>query len=149
MIKRLQRRFVLIAVGSLAFVWLLLVGVIDLAFFIHTERTTDARLLVLAENEGKFPEKKKPSDFFVDREKKMNAEAPFDMRFFTVSLDEDGTVFAVNTGKIFAISTEDASAYAQVLFEKEKTKGYVDNYKYKRISLKEDPSKEMYIFLDY
>lgn len=77
---------------------------------------------------------------------KLSAEAAFDTRYFTVTLMRDGTVSTINTGKISAISTEDASQLASSLYERNKQKGYCDNYKF--ITKQLNNGRIMYIFLD-
>ncbi len=63
-------------------------------------------------------------------EKKMTAEAPFDTRYFTIKVTDKNTIVSVNTGMIAAVSTEKAINYTNQLTEKNKTSGFIDNYKY-------------------
>lgn len=65
-------------------------------------------------------------------------------------MNNDGTIKAINTGKIAAISTESASSYASSLYKKNRTKGYIDCYKY-MAQTKTDSSGDsyiLYVFLD-
>ncbi len=179
MIKSLQKRFIAIAMFSMAFVLALIIAGINIANYISVNQTLEDRLQVLADNGGTFPDgttgtdspssdaKKRYGDI-VDTEEELSlapsvrrtissltAEAEYDTRYFTVTLHEDGTVYAINTGNISAISTGDASDYATELFSRGKTSGYVGNYKYCVISIQAYNSKgenaetmQMYIFLD-
>ncbi len=86
----------------------------------------------------------------------LTAEAAYDTRYFTITLHEDGTVYATDTGKISAVSSADAADYATALFAKDKGSGYVDIYRYcttpiRTYNLNDGSSGEtltMYIFLD-
>lgn len=65
-------------------------------------------------------------------------------------MNNDGTIKAINTGKIAAISTESASSYASSLYKKNRTKGYIACYKY-MAQTKTDSSGDsyiLYVFLD-
>lgn len=173
MIKTLQRKFIAIAMSSMAIVLALIILCINTANYINVDRTLDDRLKILADNKGNFPmdfnkeiilsndkdEEEEAEDHVVesfDSHRKLSAEAPYDTRYFTVTLHSDGTVYAVNTGKISAISTTDASEYAISLWEKEEESGYINNYKYCVIPIRsyrvtDGSVKEvmkMYIFLD-
>ena len=43
----------------------------------------------------------------------MSPEAPYETRFFTVSLDENGKVIATDTGFIAAVEPADAAEFAK------------------------------------
>lgn len=179
MIKSLQRRFIAIAMFSMALVLALIIAGINIANYVSVNQTLDERLQVLADNGGTFPDSSSSagspsSDVssrygdILDTEEELSlapsvrrsissltAEAEYDTRYFTVTLHEDGTVYAINTGNISAISTGDASDYAATLYSRGKTAGYVGNYKYCVISILAYNSKgenaetmQMYIFLD-
>lgn len=57
----------------------------------------------------------------------------------------DGTVFSVDTGRIAAVSSEEAAEYAAQLYAQGKTGGFFENYKYQAHACNEGI---MYIFLD-
>lgn len=80
----------------------------------------------------------------------LSAETPFDTRYFTVTLDSEGTVTSINTGNIAAVSESKAQEYAQNLFAKGKSEGFINNYKYRVIYGTNSDFKAftMYIFLD-
>lgn len=55
MIKRLQRKFVLIAMGSLLAVMVVLVGAINAVNFVQMDRRADRLLELISQNGGGFP----------------------------------------------------------------------------------------------
>lgn len=75
----------------------------------------------------------------------MTAETPYETRFFTVLLKESGDPVTVDTGKIAAVSTDEAVGIAQELLSAGKTAGYYGNYKYLAA---ENEKGTLYIFID-
>lgn len=133
----------------------MIIGSINLANYLNISHNIDSKLELILQNGGTFPKLDKPlglepshKDGF--RKHGISAESPFDTRYFTVSMNHDGTIKAINTGKIAAISTESASSYASALYKKNRTRGYIDCYKYVA-QTKTDSSGDIYIlyvFLD-
>lgn len=160
MIKTLRRKFIAIAMCSMAIVLFLLIGGINLINYYHINASTDARLNILTNNQGSFPNENRnqapPIDFPDSKASgqkpfhEISPEAPFDTRFFTVILKADGTIVSVDTGKIAAVSTQEACDYALSLYENQKTEGYFNCYKYRAISVFGTAKEQhtMYIFLD-
>lgn len=170
MIKTLRRKFIAIAMCSMAAVLLVLIGGINIANYLNINRAADARLDILAENGGRFPHDVIPrlSDKAFQAEnpaasdpaaqspdtqrtfRKMSKEAPFDTRFFTVSIQQDGSVAFVDTGKIAAVSTQDACDYALALWQQQSNGGYYAHYKYRAVPIlsAEGETNTLYIFLD-
>lgn len=159
---------------SISLVLFVIIGSINLASYLNISHTINSRLELILANGGTFPafnqhpdglagqpqdkpaiqpqpdhaDAPYPKDAFHQRG--ISAESPFDTRYFTVKMDSDGTIKAVNTGKIAAISTTSASEYALSLYEKGRTNGYIDCYKY-AAEEKTDAggnSAILYVFLD-
>lgn len=149
MIKKLRRHFILITLISIALVLGVMMSAINIENYHSVNIRADEKLSVIADNDGTFPKKNgeneyKPFDYKM-LEKKMTAEAPFDTRYFTVKVTDKNTIVSVNTGMIAAVSTEKAINYTNQLTKKNKTSGFIDNYKYTCVDT--DDGK-MYIFLD-
>jgi two-component system, OmpR family, sensor histidine kinase CiaH len=152
MIKKLQRKFIVISMGSLFLVMLFLIGLMNGIYFIQTEIRTNESINIIAENEGKFPEfiKGDPKNGHPKIDDplfgfKMNAETPYEKRYFIVELASDGSIEQINTSHIAAITSKDALEYATDIIESEKTDGYIGIYKYKII---EKDNGNMIIFMD-
>ncbi len=79
------------------------------------------------------------------RHRDYSPETPYEIRYFSVELEQGGELSSVNTGKIAAVSTEEAVAMAQALREKGRTSGYEGNYKYLAA---ETEDGTLYVFLD-
>lgn len=87
------------------------------------------------------PEKKTPPD----KHKYMSAETPYETRYFAVRLNDNGVVITVDTGKIAAIQTEDAVAFAKELWESGEEEGFLGSYRYLVVDGEED---NIIIFVD-
>ena len=150
MIKALRRKFIIITMCSITAVLTIIMLVINVTNYHRVGANADQILTVLAENEGSFPKFDGPREevgrdgkkFFPDD---ISPEAPFETRYFTVSIKEDGTVASVDTGRIAAVDTEGASGYAQELYERGKMSGFYGNYKYRAVS---NEDGYLYIFVD-
>lgn len=79
------------------------------------------------------------------RKELITAETPYETRYFTVSIKDNGTPESIDTGKIAAVSTEDALEMAQRLIAAGKTRGYESNYKY---LIKKTDTGSLCIFID-
>ena len=170
MIKSLRKKFIAIAMCSVFFVLAGIVGTINVINFANVNNTANSRLAYISENGGELqmvklhgnenfdgtapPNEEQPPELdkeqmtkdFKEKFKNLSAETPFDTRYFTATVDGSGTVVAVNTGNIAAVTEEEAQNYAEELAQKGKTGGFYGNG-YKFTTLETDEGT-MYIFLD-
>lgn len=145
MIKKLQKKFVTVAMCSVAIVLFLIMGVVNAANYVSMLNDADNLLSVIIENNGVFPRRDKPNNSLHLHTDDMSPEAPYETRFFTVILGESGNVVAVDTGFIAAIDTQTAIDYAKEIQLSGKTSGFKDDYKY---STTECAEGTMTVFLD-
>lgn len=171
--KRLRIKFIVVAMASVVVVLAGIVTAINVANYVNVCEQADAKLELLAQNDGQFPEsltkaadpdgdvlqkgqtKEDPGKGQVDPGsepgkdaglgKGMSAETPFETRYFTVSLDSRGSVASVNVSNIMAVSSSEAQELAQGLFEDSSEKGFYGVYRYLAVS---SDNQTMYLFLD-
>ncbi|MBR1747130.1 MAG: HAMP domain-containing histidine kinase [Clostridia bacterium] len=169
MIKRLRRKFIAIAMISVAAVLLAIIGGINIANFVSANNLADEKLVLLARSGGSFfttegesrpkeertPEGEPPAegnptdrpalppDEFADKHG-INAETPFEARYFTVFYEADGSM-TVNIDRIAAVDEEQAKDYAYSVMRWKKDKGYIDDYRFLKTTIE---GKEAYLFLD-
>ena len=143
---------------SVSIVLIAIVGTINIANYITTNQALDARLSLIADNGGTFPDMT-PGDSGKKLEPKtdqppamndlqkhgISQESPFDTRYFTVTIASDGTVGSVDTGKIASISAGTAEEYAAELWKEGKKKGFFADYKYLAT---DSDGTTMYVFLN-
>lgn len=152
MIKKLRRKFIAISVLSVFLVLAVIMTAINILNYSRVVRDSDAVLIVLAENDGQFPKrigsKRKDRNrdwFFSELSPDLSPELPYESRYFTVRLSAEGTVCSVDTGRIAAVDTETAKEYAEKLWKKTGTSGFVSNYRYLK---KEEDGNMIILFLD-
>lgn len=157
MIKRLQRKFVLIVAICLFIVEALIIGVINYINIRTVNAENDNLMQMIAENDGRIPDffprgdnkmrrdMKYPDDIPQRMRKNFNEETKYQTRFFTVDIDYEGNVTGVNTGQIAAVDSEQAVTLAKQVLESGDKDGYTENYKY---TVSEKENVRTVIFLD-
>lgn len=147
MIKNLQRKFIMITMGSLALVMVILLGSINVINIYQIGRRVNGALKILSENQGKFPMYQKvklpPSELKFDFQ--MNEETQFETRYFVVKVNKDGSIREIDTSHVAAVSSDDAAGYANKILSGGKNSGYKGIYKYKVVD-KQDGY--MLVFMD-
>ncbi len=146
MIRKLQRKFIMITMMSLTLVMALLVGSINVINFHQTDRLVRGTIKLLADNQGKFPkfEKEKPPHNKPDSGL-MNEETPYVTRYFSVEVNENSSIGKIDTSHITAVTSEDAAEYTAKVLSNGNSSGYKGIYKYAVVK-KENGS--MVIFVD-
>lgn len=148
MIKKLQKRVVIIAVSSVAAVLLIIMGTILIASYIQIISEADSTILMLEQNNGSYP-KVDDGGFggnnAVRPKQGISPEAQFETRFFTVNLNKDGETISANTGSIAAVATDEAIEYAEEIYEKGSEKGFLGVYRYGMVKTEKGT---MVLFLD-
>lgn len=149
MIRRLQRKFVLIAMGSLAAVVLLLIGAVNLANLWQVSGKADATLSLLAENDGLFPEfspnKRPPPRGEALMGFQLTPETRFETRYFLVRADQSDQIYQIDTGHIAAVGSEEAREYAEDVLKSGQSAGYRGIYRY---LVSDTAAGRLVIFLD-
>ena len=148
MIGRLKKRYIGALMLSVFIVLGIIVTFINTVNYINTNERSDIRLDFIARSDNLFPtEPESPPRDDEDSEEndEINPETPFDTRYFTVTILNDGTVFATDLERVARINDTQAKIYATGAFEKGKDSGYVDDYKYRAIYQEQ---RVVYIFLD-
>lgn len=170
MIKRLRRTFVLVAMVSVALVLTGIMVTINVTNYLQIISMADERLALLAEGGGTFPTRElptgtqgagaqdgasaqAPAGSAAAPPEGLSPEAPFETRFFTVTLVADGTVSAADTEQIAAVSQADAESWAQSLFHEGRMSGFIGSYRFLAVSGEQaggsaDSGTTMYIFVD-
>lgn len=129
MIKRLRMRFILVTMGSVLLVLGAIMAAINSMNYAKIRNSADNLLALLAQNNGEFyPAEDGGQTDKEPRPPKLNEETPFETRFFTVYLYDDGNT-AVNTAQIAAVDDDTAVLFAEKV--QGNTKGYYRIYRYR------------------
>ncbi|MBP3815353.1 MAG: HAMP domain-containing histidine kinase [Firmicutes bacterium] len=162
MIKKLRRRVVALTMIAVFVVLLLLMGIVNLANYIITDKSVDNLLDLLEENGGNFPmfgkhdggppmdHKDDMDDFDGNMKPGMSKETPYETRYFSVTLDQDQNLVYMDTTRVAAVSTDQALELAKSVSGKSKDSAYTSQskiiYKYRKVDLED--GNTMYIFLN-
>lgn len=158
MIKKLRRKLIAASMASLTIVLIVILGGVNLMSYSKVVSDADAILALLDANGGAFPKnhdghlagatqpnsappaKKDPFG-----QRGMSPETPYESRFFSVLLGEDGQVLRTDTGQIAAVDESEAAVYAQNVLLSGRSSGFWGHYRY---LLCEDEQGSLIIFLD-
>ncbi len=135
MIRKLRIKLIIASMISLFTVLLIVMGTISLLNYRGVIEDADQILGILAENDGSFPDipgagERPPDNDPRKKERLLSPELPYESRYFSVFLNQSGQPIATNTGKIKAVDTSTAIAYAQSIWESGRTSGFLGNYRY-------------------
>ena len=143
MIRRLRIRLTLVAAASLLGVLLLIMGTVNILNYRQILREADQILNILKENQGKFPQREPEKGEWAPG--RMSPELPFESRYFSVLLTEEGEVIATDTGRIAAVDEESAAELATEVLRGNQEKGMRGIYRFARY---EEEGGIRIIFLD-
>ena len=144
MLNKLRWRFISVATSSLALVLLLLIVGINGLYRFEFDRNADSILRLIAEHEGTIPPyAEEPGPRLFGRSL-LSPESPFDVRFFTAWLDDDGEIVRTQMEHIHSVTGDNVSQYVARAAEVGSEYGYVDQYRFYRC---EDYDRTLYIFL--
>lgn len=146
MIKKLRAKLILACMFSLAVVLLVILGGVNLMSYQKVVSDADTVLSLLAANDGAFPKLRAPQEekdegYFAPfgtpggkpnlfNQRIMSPETPYESRFFSVLLGENGQAVETDTGQIAAVDAEQATDYAQKAATSGKTSGFLDDYRF-------------------
>ena len=159
MIRKLRRKFILLSTTSLV----LLLGIIVISsnYLTYRELVADAEMILdmILENQGYVQEKALADSAALEEKnliqefftvKRMHSlEIMYESRFFTTVLSDTGEVRSVSTEHIAMVDDAQAEAYARQVFGKRADRGFIDDFRYRRIYDIDDSSNDFsVIFLD-
>ena len=143
MIHKLQKSFVRVTMVSAALVLVILMGIVNISNYVQRNGTDAELLQILADNNGRFPGDGKGGK---SGHRFITEETPYETRYFSVLLSEDGSFVWPDTTQIAAVAPEEAVSIAQSLLLAGKTSGYYKNYKFTVMTY--DGGYVRYVFLD-
>lgn len=133
MIQRLRKRFIRIAMLSVALVLLALTLIVNIANFVSTNRDINEMLDLIyegpdpgtpVEKPQTGPETGRPMLPQEPPKGPFNQETPYSMRYFTLTLDADGTVADGDFTHIASVTQQSAIAYAAAALRHGKGYGF-------------------------
>ena len=133
MIEKLRHKFIYTTMASVIVVMGVILVILNVVNYTSATQRADEILTVLSENQGEFPEllRTGPPEFSLPNGvPNLNAEVPFETRYFKVTLSDNGDVKRIDTSRISSIDSEAAITYAETVYARDDSKGYVDDYRF-------------------
>ncbi len=133
MIRKLKLKFIALAMAALFVLLAVIITAMNVVNYNSMVEESDTILSFLAQNKGMFPNQNMgiggrpngnrfPSGF--------SPETPFESRYFSVLISDSGDIIGTHTDQIAAIDDVTAIQYAQRIFSKGDSQGFVDDYRY-------------------
>ncbi len=159
MIRKLRIKLVAVSMISVSIVLIVIMAVINILNYQQVITDSDEILSVLAANGGSFKslgnhdslqltqddEIKKQDGSQHPSLEDMSPETPYESRYFSVEINQNGTIVSVDTGKIVSVDTETAMSYAKSVYNSSKSRGFISNYRYLKGTYDSDT---IIVFLD-
>lgn len=154
MVQKLRKRFILVAMLSTLIVLLSMIGGMNILNFDKLKSQADTMTRMICENDGKFPQSKNnnepapaPDDNKTPPEKnnpdnanppkipngQIDAETPFSTRYFSVKINNKGTITDSNLESIASVTTDDLDSYISAIKSKNPTPDFTDSSAIKNI----------------
>ena len=162
MIRTLRLRFIRIAMLAVALVLFVIIAAINLLNYRNVVRDADVLLEILQENNGHFPGGRRDAPphempaasredlFYEDWAEELEAwnsaendrpfghrgslseETPFESRYFSVTLSEDGSISSYDFTSIAAVAEDDLDELSQTVLSSSRQQGFWKTYRYIR-----------------
>ncbi len=145
MIRKLRRKFILIAMTALTLVMVLLAGIVNLVNWISVRNELKDTLTFLTESEGTFM-RDKPGDRLEGKPRHTRSTVS-EAAWFAVFYDAEGRIRSLNLQNMTDADEDTASALALQAYQSGKTEGFLQDYLY-RIRTEGPSGKPMAVFLD-
>lgn len=133
MLKKLQKKFVAMAMLSITVVTIGILLIINVSSYVKKNEQLDFLLKLIADNNGKFPSYQK--NFRPDI---LTEETEHSIRYFWIEIDEEGKITASNLEHIIAVNDENLGEIANKIEESGKDSAYYKNYKYLVVQKEEE-----------
>lgn len=143
MIRKLKAKFIALAMTALFALLAVIVVGMNLINYNAVVSEADATLELLSQNKGSFPAM---GDDKNDRlPHGISPELPYESRYFSALLNQDGEVMFTETSKITSVNADSATEYAQAVIARGSSRGFIDQF---RFVCRTETSGTRIIFLD-
>lgn len=142
MIKKLQKKFIMIAMSATIIVTCSIYGIITLENYHIMNQQINGLLNLISENGGKIPEYQPRNDELAGF---ITKETQFSTRYFIMRINNDNDIVETNMQYIAAVGQEDVQGILQKILDDNKKTGYYENYKYK---ITQEDEGKLIVFLD-
>ena len=132
MIKRLKVKFVILAMSSLVLLMAVIVTGMNVINYTSLVEEADEILWFLSQNKGAFPVLKDKNKAHMRFPNKMSPETPYESRYFSVLLNENGNVMVTETSRIISVNENAAIEHAEEVMDSKNERGFIGDFRYLR-----------------
>ncbi len=130
MIKKLQRKFILLSMSALLFVLVVIIAGINAVNY--NAVTQEADMVLSFVSDGRNELSMEPDKLGDRLPPGMSPEVPYESRYFSVLLDKDTSqVLFAETSRIIAVDTQTAIAFADAALQKNNSVGFIQDFRYR------------------
>ncbi len=135
MIKRLKKKFIILATASMLILMAVLVGIMNVVNYSSVVTETDTILDVLSQPDAPFGDHselpdKPPQDIKDFIPHGMSPEVPYESRYFTAMVTKDGNIEETDFSKIISVDKESVNAYIQKAVASQSERGFIGQFRY-------------------
>lgn len=143
MIKRLKRKFIILATVSMLALMTLLVLIMNAVNFTSVVKESNAVLDVLSQSGTLFFDGKTPPERPRGSEKSfippgMSPEVPYESRFFTVSVSADGEIKDSDFSQIISVDENEVKDYVEKAVNHRGERGFIGQFRYSKQRVSDD-----------
>ena len=150
MIKRLKKKFIILATASMLILMTVLVGIMNIVNYSSVVTETDTILDVLSQpdapfgNHSELPDKP-PQDIKDFIPHGMSPEVPYESRYFTAMVAKDGNIEETDFSKIISVDKESVDGFIQKAVASKSERGFIGQFRYAKQT---DDRMTRILFLD-
>ena len=150
MIKRLKKKFIILATASMLILMTVLVGIMNIVNYSSVVTEADAVLAVLSQPDAPFGNRsdipdKPPQDIKDFIPHGMSPEVPYESRYFTAIVTKDGNIEETDFSKIISVDKESVDGFIQKAVASKTERGFIGQFRYVKQA---DDRMTRIIFLD-
>ena len=150
MIKKLKKRFIILATVSVFILMTVLVGIMNTINYSSVISETDAILDVLSRPDAPFTDAQSfpgrpPQDIMEFIPRGMSPEVPYEARFFTAMVSKNGVIEEYDVSRIVSVDRESVVPYVREAIAARRERGFVGQFRYAKQS---DDRITRILFLD-
>lgn len=150
MIKRLKKKFILLATVSVLIFMAVLVGIMNLVNYSSVITEADSVLDILSQPNAPFADPQEmpgrpPQELKDFIPHGMSPEIPYEARYFSAMILRKGTIEEADVSRIVSVDLKSVDDYVQKAMESEKDRGFIEQFRYAKQT---DGRMTRIIFLD-
>ncbi len=151
MIKKLKRKFIILATVSMFVLMSVLVAIMNIVNFSSVVSRTDRTLNFLSQREQKpySGQKELPKDPKRDIKEELprgiSPEVQYESRYFTATVGENGEIEKTDISRIISVDKKSVYSYVEKAISKKSNRGFIEQFRYSKDF---DDKSTRIIFLD-